>query len=143
MPCHQHVSIKLAKRVNSKGSATSLPNGNKKPKQPRLSKPRLSITSLTSMLPKMKIFSWFLEPQFYLIACIYMSTRLFVNISQSYISFYLQYTITLPAEYVAVIPLVMYISGFFVSLILKFATSRYGYKICFVASCVVGLGMLR
>jgi Na+/melibiose symporter-like transporter len=69
-----------------------------------------------------------------------MSSRLFIAISQSFISFYLQYTISLPPDYVAVIPLVMYISGFFVSIVLRFATKRYGYKICFALSCLIELG---
>lgn len=89
----------------------------------------------------MGISKWFLEPQFYLMALIYMATRIFVNISQSYISFYLQYTISLPSDYIAIIPLVMYVAGFGVSILLRCATNRVGFKIVFVISCIVGLGM--
>ena len=91
----------------------------------------------------MKIFHWFQEPQFYLVACIYMAARLFVNVSQSYITFYVQYTVALLSDMIAVIPLVMYIAGFFISLVLKFVTDRFGYKIAFVLSCIVGLGILN
>ena len=90
----------------------------------------------------MKIFDWFLEPQFYLVACIYMSSKLFVTISQSYIAFYVQYTLALPSETVAIAPLIMFIAGFFISLVLKFVTDRYGYQIAFVLSCIVGVGTL-
>ena len=38
----------------------------------------------------MSITDWFSEPQFYLIAGVYMSTRLFVNLTQAYLPLYLQ-----------------------------------------------------
>ena len=103
---------------------------------------RMSMASLANRLKPMGLFQWFLEPQFYVVACIYMSTRLFVNISQSYITFYLQYTVMLDKKMVSVIPLVMYVAGFFISLVLQFVTNRFGFKIAFVLSCIVGLGML-
>ena len=90
----------------------------------------------------MKIYHWFQEPQFYLVAFIYMAARLFVNVSQSYITFYVQYTMELPSEMIAIIPLVMYISGFFISFVLQYVTEKVGYKIAFVSSCFVGLGKL-
>jgi Na+/melibiose symporter-like transporter len=110
----------------------------------RLSKSfsRMSMASSLNSKP-MKIFDWFKEPQFYLVACIYMSARLFVNVSQSYITFYVQYTVTLSSDMIAVIPLVMYVAGFFISLLLKFLTDRFGYKIAFVLSCIVGLSTLN
>ena len=100
----------------------------------------MSTTSVYSDVPKMQIFQWFLEPQFYLVACIYMATRIFVNVSMIYMTFYLQYTISLPAEYVAVVPLVMYLSGLVVSIILKILTKRFGFKMAFIVSCLLGVG---
>jgi Na+/melibiose symporter-like transporter len=88
---------------------------------------------------KMGIFKWFLEPQFYLIACVYMVTRLFVNISNSYIPLYLQHSLGLENIFVAVVPLVMYISGLIVSIVLKFLTKRYGFKLAFALSCLIGV----
>ena len=113
-------------------------------------KRRLSIVSNTlSTLPietslnvnRMEIFRWFLEPQVYLVAGIYMSSRLFVNVSQSYIIFFVQYTVALSEEMIAIIPLMMYIAGIVVSFGLKILTDKLGYKKGFVLSCVVGLGM--
>ena len=101
---------------------------------------RISLASSRDV-KHMKIYDWFLEPQFYVIACIYMACRLFVNMSQSYITFYVQYTVALPSEMIAIIPLVMFISGFLVSLLLKFITDRYGYKIAFALSYIVGIGI--
>ncbi|KAI4877994.1 hypothetical protein NFI96_012189 [Prochilodus magdalenae] len=48
-----------------------------------------------------------------------MCTRLIVNLSQTYISMYLTNTLLLPKKYIATIPLVMYVSGFVSSFIMK------------------------
>ena len=51
------------------------------------------------------VFSWFKEYQLYQIAVIYMCTRFFVNISQSYIPLFIQVTLRLHAIYIATVPL--------------------------------------
>ncbi|XP_028329546.1 major facilitator superfamily domain-containing protein 12-like isoform X2 [Gouania willdenowi] len=62
---------------------------------------------------------WLRQPSFYQVALLYMSTRLIVNLSQTYISMYLINTLGLPKKYIATIPLVMYVSGFLSSFIMK------------------------
>ncbi|XP_031666832.1 major facilitator superfamily domain-containing protein 12a isoform X1 [Oncorhynchus kisutch] len=62
---------------------------------------------------------WLKQPSFYQVAFLYMSTRLIVNVSQTYISMYLTNTLMLPKKYIATIPLVMYVSGFASSFIMK------------------------
>ncbi|KAK2831805.1 hypothetical protein Q7C36_016891 [Tachysurus vachellii] len=62
---------------------------------------------------------WLKEPSFYQVALLYMCTRLIVNLSQTYISMYLTNSLLLPKKYIATIPLVMYVSGFVSSLIMK------------------------
>ncbi|NXJ81502.1 MFS12 protein, partial [Trogon melanurus] len=62
---------------------------------------------------------WLLEPAFYQVAVLYMSTRLIVNLSQTYISMYLTNSLLLPKQYIATIPLVMYVSGFLSSFLMK------------------------
>ncbi|XP_077439856.1 major facilitator superfamily domain-containing protein 12 [Vanacampus margaritifer] len=62
---------------------------------------------------------WLKEPSFYQVAFLYMCTRLIVNLSQSYISVYLTNSLLLPKKYIAIIPLVMYVSGFVSSLTMK------------------------
>ncbi|XP_056425613.1 major facilitator superfamily domain-containing protein 12 isoform X2 [Hyla sarda] len=62
---------------------------------------------------------WLLEPSFYQVALLYMCTRLIVNLSQTYIAVYLTYSLNLPKNYIATIPLVMYVSGFVSSLLMK------------------------
>ena len=91
-------------------------------------------------IQRMRILHWFKEPQLYLVALIYTTTRLFVNVSNSYMTLYLQHSLKLENIYVAVIPLVMYVTGFLTSIILKFLTKRFGFKVSFALSCVIGLG---
>ena len=107
------------------------------------SKHQSAIYDSTSCAPKMKAYQWLKEPQLYIVGCIYIVTRIFVNVSNSYLTFYLQYTVSLPTVYVAVAPLVMYVSGFLISIILKRFTEKYGYKNAFALSCLMGLGTKR
>uniref|UniRef100_A0A4W3GEB8 Major facilitator superfamily domain containing 12a n=1 Tax=Callorhinchus milii TaxID=7868 RepID=A0A4W3GEB8_CALMI len=62
---------------------------------------------------------WLQELSFYHVACLYMCTRLIVNLSQTYIVMYITYTLNLPKNYVAIVPLVMYVSGFLSSFCMK------------------------
>nr|XP_046263708.1 major facilitator superfamily domain-containing protein 12-like [Scatophagus argus] len=78
------------------------------------------------LLPRTKSLSsllqwncWLQQPSFYQVALLYMSTRLIVNLSQTYISMYLINTLGLPKKFIATIPLVMYLSGFLSSFIMK------------------------
>ena len=59
----------------------------------------------------MKVMDWLKEPQFYQVAFIYMATRLYINVSQAYMPLYIQHSLELPAVSIAVIPLIMFISG--------------------------------
>ncbi|XP_063771403.1 major facilitator superfamily domain-containing protein 12 isoform X3 [Pseudophryne corroboree] len=62
---------------------------------------------------------WLVEPSFYQVAVLYMCTRLIVNLSQTYIAVYLTNSLHLPKNYIATIPLVMYVSGFVSSFLMK------------------------
>ncbi len=86
----------------------------------------------------MYVADWLKEPQFYQVAGVYMTTRLFVNLSQAYVPLYLQITLQLHSTYVATIPLVMFLSGFATSTLMKFVNRIVGRKITFVAGCLVG-----
>ena len=87
----------------------------------------------------MNITDWLCEPQTYQVACVYMSARLFVNVTQTYIPLFIQETLELKALNVALIPIIMYISGFFVSIAIKPITMRIGNKLMFVIACLIGL----
>jgi len=108
--------------------------------RPQSLKAQSSIASSLGGATTMGIFKWFLKPSFYLVAVVYMVTRLFVNVSNSYISLYIQSTLNLEPIFVAMVPLVMYIAGFIISVFLKFLTKRIGFKASFALSCPIGLG---
>lgn len=57
-------------------------------------------------------YHWFFKRCFYIVAVVYMCTRLVVNLSQVYIPMYLTETLMLDKTYIALIPLVMYLSSF-------------------------------
>uniref|UniRef100_UPI0037E9427E major facilitator superfamily domain-containing protein 12-like isoform X2 n=1 Tax=Semicossyphus pulcher TaxID=241346 RepID=UPI0037E9427E len=80
-------------------------------------RPLLSRFKTNSSLLQWKC--WLQQPAFYQVALLYMSTRLIVNLSQTYISMYLINTLGLPKKFIATIPLVMYLSGFMSSFIVK------------------------
>ena len=89
---------------------------------------------------KMQTYEWFLEPQFYLVTCLYMAARLFINLSQTYITFYVQYALQLSPDMLAIIPMVMFISGFAISIVLGYIGEKVGYRVSFLISCFIGIG---
>ncbi|KAM6918299.1 major facilitator superfamily domain-containing protein 12-like [Xenentodon cancila] len=98
----------------------------------------------TPLLPSSKSASsllqwrcWLRQPSFYQVALLYMSTRLIVNLSQTYISMYLINTLGLPKKFIATIPLVMYLSGFFSSFIMKPVSKRIGKCLTYFVGLVL------
>lgn len=79
----------------------------------------LLATRGTSLSALLQWKCWLRQPSFYQVALLYMSTRLIVNLSQTYISMYLINTLGLDKKFIATIPLVMYLSGFLSSFIMK------------------------
>ena len=94
---------------------------------------------ITSNSNSISIIAWFKEHQLYQIAGIYMSTRLFVNLSQAYIPLYLQVTLQLHAQYVATVPLTIFISGFITSFFLKTANDNLGGKVTYLLGGIAGI----
>ena len=95
-------------------------------------------SSTVDFVQPMGVLDWFREPQFYLVAGVYMSTRLFVNLSQAYLPLYLQESLELRSTYVATIPLVMYSSSFMVSRVMKFLNNKAGRKLSYLIGAIVG-----
>lgn len=84
---------------------------------------------------------WLKCSQFYQVAGIYMCTRLMVNVSQVYIPLYVTDTLGLSKNYVALIPLVVYLSGFVVSsIVVKPLNKLMGRKMTFFIAAVLVLG---
>ncbi|KAJ8278552.1 hypothetical protein GJAV_G00088830 [Gymnothorax javanicus] len=69
---------------------------------------------------------WLREPAFYQVSFLYMCSRLMANLSQAYIPMYLLNSLLLPKKYIATVPLVMYLSGFLSSLVMKPASRWIG-----------------
>uniref|UniRef100_A0AAY4AVX7 Major facilitator superfamily domain containing 12 n=1 Tax=Denticeps clupeoides TaxID=299321 RepID=A0AAY4AVX7_9TELE len=83
---------------------------------------------------------WLKEPSFYQVAFLYMCTRLIVNLSQTYISMYLTNSLLLPKNFIATIPLVMYLSGFVSSLVMKPASKLIGITMTYLVGLLFILG---
>ncbi|KAG7456532.1 hypothetical protein MATL_G00236750 [Megalops atlanticus] len=83
---------------------------------------------------------WLREPAFYQVAFLYMSTRLIVNLSQTYISMYLTNSLMLPKKFIATIPLVMYLSGFVSSFVMKPFSKLVGKSMTYFVGLVLILG---
>lgn len=80
---------------------------------------------------------WFRFKVFYQVACLYMVSRLIVNITQAFITLYLQHSLGLNKESAAYIPLVIYCSGFVGSILVENANKRFtNIQIFFVGSLV-------
>ena len=67
------------------------------------------------------------------------TTRLYINVSQAYMPLYIQHSLQLPAVSIAVIPLIMFISGFVVSIVNKPISKFVGRKWSMIGGCLVGV----
>lgn len=74
---------------------------------------------------------WLKEWQFYLVALAYMFSRLVANVSQTYWPLYLTESLKLSKVYIAIIPLVVFVTGFFSSLVMRPVNRILGRKLTF------------
>lgn len=77
--------------------------------------------------------------QLYQVACIYMPTRLFVNLSQIYIPLYLHESLHMPSTILALIPLTMFLSSFVSSLLIERINMKFGRKISYCIGVFFGV----
>ncbi|KAK3597030.1 hypothetical protein CHS0354_014917 [Potamilus streckersoni] len=82
---------------------------------------------------------WLKEHQFYQIAVIYMCTRLYVNLSQVYLPMYLTETLKIDKESIAIIPLIVYVSGFLTSLFMRLINKLAGRKFTYFMGILIGI----
>ncbi|NXH82472.1 MFS12 protein, partial [Edolisoma coerulescens] len=111
-----------------------------KPYQPRvLLEPEESTPLLHKDPPAPLLLwkDWLLEPSFYQVAVLYMATRLIVNLSQTYIAMYLINSLQLSKKYIATIPLVMYVSGFLSSFLMKPVNKWIGRNLTYFVGILV------
>merc|ERR1719220_1409031 len=90
---------------------------------------------------EVKSIMWWLRlPSLYLVALVYMATRLFLNISQSYIPFYIQDSLRVEdASMVARVPLVMFAASFIASFPTKIANRYVGRHSTWLLGAGLGL----
>nr|XP_034172580.1 major facilitator superfamily domain-containing protein 12-like isoform X2 [Osmia lignaria] len=79
------------------------------------------------------------DVQLYQVACIYMPTRIFVNLSQIYVPLYLHESLSMPATSLAIIPLIMFLSSFAISLIIEKLNTKLGRKISYSFGVILGI----
>ncbi|KAK5610848.1 Major facilitator superfamily domain-containing protein 12 [Crenichthys baileyi] len=101
---------------------------------------RRPLLSSTVSSPLLQWKCWLQQPSFYQVALLYMSTRLIVNLSQTYISMYLLNTLGLPKKFIATIPLVMYVSGFLSSFIMKPVSKHIGKSLTYFVGLLLIMG---
>ena len=85
------------------------------------------------------LLQWLMTPNLYLVACVYMATRLFVNLTQAYVPFYLQDSIIVSPTYLAIIPLVQFTSSFLSSFLTSLANKRAGRHLTWLLGSSLGL----
>ncbi|ELV09282.1 hypothetical protein TREES_T100006040 [Tupaia chinensis] len=73
------------------------------------------------------------------VGVLYMTTRLIVNLSQTYMAMYLTYSLNLPKRFIATIPLVMYLSGFCSSFLMKPINKSIGRTLTYFLGLLVVL----
>ncbi|CAL8145649.1 unnamed protein product [Orchesella dallaii] len=77
------------------------------------------VTSPKKSSKKMNPLDWMKLPHYYAACFLYIATRLATNLSMAYLPLYVQSSLDLSCGAVAFLPLIMYTSGFAVSIIIK------------------------
>jgi len=93
-----------------------------------------------STVLQIKWYHWFKNPSFYFNGITYMCTRLVVNISQVYLPMYLQYTLNLARGYIAIIPLVCFISGLFGTIVVRLLSKLLLQEVLYLIGCLFVVG---
>lgn len=75
----------------------------------------------------------------YQVACVYMPTRLFINLCQIYIPLYLHETLNMAAISLAYIPLTMFVSSFLISLIIERLNTKLGRRIAYSIGALIAI----
>lgn len=86
------------------------------------------------------VFSILKDPKLYLVACVYMPTRLFVNLSQIYIPLYLHETLHMATTSLAIVPLTMFLGSFKASVIVRYLNMKFGRKVAYAIGVMQGVG---
>lgn len=93
-------------------------------------------TAAVSKRPGIQWRQWFRVPAFYQVGWVYMCARLIVNVTQSYLSFYVLDVLKMDEVYITVVPLLVYLSSFISTALMKKANKRFGRKRVFFVGTV-------
>lgn len=130
---HEKLSITTSERRESRNVITLSPSmadtrargPNALPFDGEFEMSRLEITASTSS-SHMTWRSWFKIGMFYEVGVVYMCTRLVVNVTQVFISFYLIVTLKMSATSIAIVPLLVYVSGFLATFFMRYLNEVWG-----------------
>lgn len=81
----------------------------------------------------------FKTSEIYRIAVVYMSSRLFINLSQVFIPMYLHETLDMTASSLALVPLIMYIGSFVTSLLIESINRFLGRSLTYTLGTILGI----
>ncbi|KAI4311525.1 hypothetical protein MLD38_036411 [Melastoma candidum] len=81
--------------------------------------PRLKIGALVTSRGRIPWKHWFKKVLYYQVAIVYVITRLVVNVSQAYVAFFVVDDLQMPHSAKALVPAIIYICSFVVSVILQ------------------------
>nr|AEE62599.1 unknown [Dendroctonus ponderosae] len=81
----------------------------------------------------------FLNPNLYLVGTVYMTSRLFINLTQVFISLYLSESLDMVASSLALVPLAIYIASFVASIPVGPITNLAGRKLTYVIGAILGI----
>lgn len=84
--------------------------------------------------------AWFREPLFYKVGVLYMCVRVIINVTQCYIPMYTLETLDLSKRTIAIMPLVVYLSGLVSTLFTKPLNKCLGRKTVFLGGLFMILG---
>lgn len=89
--------------------------------------------------PRNTVLELLCNSQMYQVAVVYMSTRLFVNLSQVFIPLYLHETLNMAASSLALVPLVMFLGSFVASLFIEMLNRGLGRRMSYVVGTTLGI----
>jgi len=143
------ISIDTTASIGELGDGNSTGNLYNKKKVGELEKKKSKL-SLRSIVPIKRMFSvdarrqfnckdWLKDGKFWKVGFIYMMARLYFNLTQAYTTLYLTYTLRLSKSSIAVVPFVVYISGFVVSLTARPLSAKIGSRYVLFIGCLFSL----
>ncbi|VVA20346.1 PREDICTED: major facilitator superfamily [Prunus dulcis] len=109
--------------------------------------PRLKVSLQGNNRSRISWTYWFKRVLYYQVALVYVLTRLVVNVSQAYLAFYVIDDLRMAQSAKALVPAIIYISSFLVSIILQeISWTGQCLKACYSAGAIVwifcGAGIL-